>query len=141
MLTAKIQPINSYRNHVLTEWYFLWTTTKIKISKNYSIFFDEKNTKVLALQLVKKEWSRGRVARQSSAKASTAVRIRSRPQLKPFVSRQMAFLFKTTSLSVVQRFHCLSISPSKSTDQIANSRFQYLSICCNEAQVLNGSHK
>jgi hypothetical protein len=53
---------------------------KKKNSKTNLHFPKKKKTKDLALRFFIL-WSRGRVARQSSAKASTAVRIRSRPQV------------------------------------------------------------
>ena len=46
---------------------------------DFFIFVADKIS-VIASAEVSKKWSRGRVARQSSAKACTAVRIRSRPQ-------------------------------------------------------------
>lgn len=55
---------------IVNEWNF-WPLNKFVLNKN-----------CLFLCAFKNKWSRGRVVRQSSAKASTAVRIRSGPLIK-----------------------------------------------------------
>lgn len=64
----------------------------VYLIKKYGVLFDIKlNNDYICIPII--DWSSGRVARQSSAKARTAVRIRSRPQQKEHPYPDALFLF------------------------------------------------